>query len=99
MAIWTIPGGWVEFRAMNGRDERSVEGASVFDTLALIDRLSVSRPGVMIAEGQAAELTSAQRDRAVACIYAQHYGDSVTSSPHCGACGARYDLSFSLRDL
>jgi hypothetical protein len=99
MPIWTIPGGWLELRRLNGHDVRSVEGASVFDALALIDRLNVGRHGGLAAAGQASELAAAVRDRVLAWIYAQNYGDAITSSPRCASCGERYDLSFSLADL
>lgn len=99
MSICTIPGGWVEFRPLTGRDERSLEGVGVFDTVALIDRLAIDRPGVMVVSGQAVNLTSAARDRALACIYMQSYGDLIRSSRLCAACGNHYDLSFKLSDL
>lgn len=99
MGIWTIPGGWIELRPLTGRDERSLEGVGVFDTIALIDRLVIDRPGAIVAAGQAASLTSAARDRALACIYIQSYGDLIRSSRLCAACGNHYDLSFKLSDL
>jgi hypothetical protein len=99
MGIWTIPGGWAEFRPLNGRDERSVEGAGVLDALALIDRLNVDRPGALVVQGKAATLASAVRDRALAGIYLQNYGAMIWSSLRCTACGERYDLSLSLPDL
>lgn len=98
MAIWAIPGGWVEFRPLTGRDERSVEGTSIFDALALIDRLSSGRCG-MLQDFNAAALTAPARDRALARIYTQNYGDLIISSPRCESCGARYDISFSLTNL
>ncbi len=99
MGIWTIPGGWMEFRPLTGRDERSVEGVGLLDALALIDRLNSGRPGALVAPGAAASLTGAARDRALAGVYAQNYGDVIDSSPICASCGARYDLSFALADL
>lgn len=99
MGIWTIPGGWIELRPLTGRDERSLEGVSVFDTIALLDRLVIDRPGAIVAAGQAVSLTSAARDRALACIYIQSYGDLIRSSRLCSSCGNNYDLSFKLSDL
>lgn len=99
MGIWTIPGGWIELRPLTGRDERSLEGVSIFDTIALIDRLLIDRAGAIVAAGQAVNLTSAARDRALACIYTQSYGDLIRSSRLCASCGNHYDLSFKLSDL
>jgi hypothetical protein len=99
MGFWSIPGGWIEFRPLTGRDERSVDGTGIFDALALIDRLNSLRPGTLIGKEQAVMLTAAARDRALAGIYTQNYGGLVLSSPHCTTCGERYDLSFSLQDL
>jgi hypothetical protein len=99
MGIWAIPGGWVEFRPLTGRDERSVEGTSIFDALALIDRLNSGRPGALLGLDKAVSLTAAARDRALAGIYTQNYGDVIASSPLCRKCAERYDLSFSLSDM
>ncbi len=99
MGVWAIPGGWVEFRALIGSDERSIEGTSIFDVLALINRLNVARPGMLIAAGNAAALSSAARDRALAALYRQIYGNAILSSPTCRACDKRFDLSFGVSDL
>ena len=99
MGIWAIPGGWVEFRPLTGRDERSVTDVGLLDALALIDRLNGGHPGAMVKPGAAATLTAAARDRALAGLYAQNYGDAIASSPLCAACGVRYDLFFSLADM
>src|SRR5688572_25918919 len=99
MVICPIPGGWVEFRPLTGRDEREIEGVGLLDALALIDRLNTGHPNALIAPGGAATLTAAARDRALAGLYAQIYGDLILSSPVCARCGERYDLSFSLSDL
>lgn len=99
MTIVAIPGGWIELRPLTGHDERSLAGVSVFDMVALIDRLALDRPGVMLIAGQAVNLTSAARDRVLACIYTQSYGDLIRSSRLCAACGNHYDLSFKLSDL
>jgi hypothetical protein len=99
MSLWAIPGGWVEFRPLTGHDERSIEGVSLLDALTLIDRLNSGHPNALIGQGQAALLIAAVRDRALAGIYTQNYGDLILSTPVCAQCDERYDLSFSLPDL
>lgn len=96
MAIRTIPGGWIDLRPLTGHDERSVEGTGLFDALALIDRLNCSRPGAAAGPGEAESLSAPMRDRVLASIFTQNYGDAVSSSPLCRNCGKRYDLSFPL---
>lgn len=99
MGLWAIPGGWIAFRPLSGRDEISVESTGIYDALALIDRLNSLRPGAVIGKDGAVTLSAAARDRALAGIYAETYGHLILSSPRCMACGERYDLSFNLLDL
>ena len=101
MAIVTLPGGWVDVRAITGHDENRIaqgdSSGSLIGALTLIDCLMVERPGAVAGPGDAADLTSATRDRLLCAIYDQIYGDLVVSSPKCGQCAHPFDLSFSLQ--
>lgn len=103
MTIVNLPGGWVDLRAITGRDENQIAEADTSGTLigalTLIDRLLVGRDGALIQPGEAARLTSAARDRLLCAIYQQIYGETILSSPACSACGEKFDLSFSLKDV
>lgn len=103
MTIVNLPGGWVDVRAITGHDENSIAEADTSGTLigalTLIDCLLVERSGALAGPGQAAALTSAARDRLLAAIYQQIYGEMVISSPACSRCGQAFDLSFSLIDV
>lgn len=99
MSVWKLPGGWVELRSLNGHDERGIENADLPAALWLIDRVLVARDGALSGPGDAAALTTPMRDRVLAGIYVQTYGDLIASSPQCVRCDARYDLSFALTDV
>jgi len=88
--------GWVYVRALCGADEESVEGTGTASAIAFLDRLLVAVAGSALGPGQAAELAAADRDRLLAAVYQRELGKRVTSSPACGACGARFDLDFDL---
>jgi hypothetical protein len=78
---------------MTGDDERSVGGADTETAITLLDRLGLS-------SGQsAAKLTASQRDRILARIYAEIYGEHIASTLTCGSCSRPFDIGFSLREL
>ncbi|AEB09644.1 hypothetical protein Desac_1804 [Desulfobacca acetoxidans DSM 11109] len=89
----------MEFRPLTGYDERSIDGLGLFDALALIDRLNRGRPGGLIRPGEAKSLAAAVRDRVLAVIYTENYGNVIAASPRCAKCGELFDLSFLLSDM
>jgi hypothetical protein len=86
----------VGLRSLRGADELAVDGVDTRAAVRLLDglveRASDSAPAV-------ADLCASDRDRLLAAVHRDVYGDTIQASPLCTACGAIYDLSFSLSGL
>jgi len=78
-------------RELTGRDEYAVAGASTAMAIALLSAL--------MEEGSAADLVAADRDRLLAAVHLQAFGDRIESTLTCVKCGQPFDLNFSLRGL
>lgn len=95
-----LPGSpWVALRELCGSDEQSVSGTGTVDAIRLVDRLLVEEPGTHIGPGKAKKLTTADRDRLLAAIYAHTYGSQIKSTINCNNCKAPFDIDFSLEEL
>lgn len=93
-------GKYARLRPMRGDDESSVDdGSSPFGGAALIDRLLVDEPGTSVRPGMARELAVCDRDRLLAAIYREYFGDQVEGTSACRNCGESFEVSFSLRGL
>lgn len=99
LAMVRLDGGHVLVRELKGADEQAVAGTDAYQARCLVDRLLVDAPGVAYGTGRAAALTVAERDRVLAQVYGRAFGDRVAASASCPACGARYDLEFSMGQL
>ena len=99
MTIIPLPGGWVALRPLTGRDENSVEAVDLAAALDLLDRVLSDRDGALVGTGDSSKLTVIARDRLLAALYQQIYGDLIASTVRCSACDKAFDLSFSLHDL
>ena len=92
--------GWPQawLREISGFEEQSVAGTDVMEAISLVDRLLVS--GHRKADGRdqlsARALASADRDRILAAIYRATYSDRIKGTLECSACGAPFDMDFSL---
>ncbi len=95
---FTRAGRPVRLRELTGQDERRVAGTSTEDALLLIDALLVEMPGA-VAPPRAADLVAADRDKILAAVYERAFGDRITSTLNCTACGSPFDMSFSLREI
>ena len=80
-------------REPRGEDERALLGVDTRAALQLLQRLLVA-PGI-----DAARLGAADRDAALAALHRALWGDRISASLDCGACGAPYDLEFRLSEL
>jgi hypothetical protein len=81
------------FAPLTGCDERAAAGA-----VGLLRRLAVAHDGLV--HGAAIDnLTIGDRDRALATLYTQLYGDAVLADAHCGVCRADYEIRFDLSNL
>lgn len=83
----------MRLREPGGQDELSAQGVDTHAAVRLLDRLH-DRPDFTVAE-----LSASDRDRLLAAFYRALWGDRVLSSLDCAACGAIYDLSFTLSAL
>jgi hypothetical protein len=91
--------GWVALRDLCGSDEDVVDGTGTEHAVALVDRLLCDLPGASLGCGQAADLSSADRDRVLAAIFRRTFGERIQSTISCTACGQRFDLDFALAEL
>lgn len=97
-----LPGGrHACLRGLTGRDEQALAGSGVGSHAAieLLDRLLVAVPGTTIGPGDAARLAIGDRDRLLAALHAQLFGDRIESRVRCSACGEGIELGFSLAAL
>lgn len=86
-------------RELSGRDEGFVNGISSATAAALLDRLLVALPGAAVQPGCSAELAVCDRDRLLAAIYRDTFGDRVETRAPCRTCGVPFELNFSLTVL
>ncbi len=95
-----LPGGrWACLRSLCGHDEAFIDGTGIIQATALLDRLLVEGPGTSVGPGKAWDLAVSDRDRLLATIYMQCFGDWIESTVPCGHCNKDFDLSFSLLGL
>jgi hypothetical protein len=92
-------GSLVALRGLCGTDEESVDGTDTEQALRLLDRLLLDLPGAAFKPGQAAELSAPDRDRLLAEVYKAEFGPRIACTLQCGACAARFEMSFVLADL
>jgi hypothetical protein len=92
--------GALRLRGLRGEDEAGVADATTASAIDLLRRLAVPEPsGDATGAIDAAELTTADRDRALAVVYRRAFGGRVTSTVRCTRCEARFDLEFGLASL
>lgn len=96
-----LPGGrWACVRAPCGQDEQALThevGATA--AVELIDRLLLDAPGTSVGPGCAWRLAVSDRDRLLAAVYADTFGDRVESEVPCAACDEASQIDFSLAAL
>jgi hypothetical protein len=86
-------------RELTGRDEYAVSGASTANAIDLLAALIKSIPTGETGPLNAVDLVAADRDRLLASIYENAFGDRIESTLTCARCGEPFDLHFSLRQL
>ena len=88
----------VRLRELNGHDERRIVGTTTADALQLLD--AVIEP--LARENpppRAEDLVAADRDRLLAALYQQAFGDRIEATLKCEGCSEPFDIHFSLREL
>lgn len=95
-----LPGGRLAYmRELCGRDEGLVQGTSSATAASLLERLLVALPGAAVAPDQVADLAVCDRDRLLAAIHRDTFGDRIETRAPCRACGIPFELAFSLTAL
>lgn len=79
-------------RPLTGADE--LAGAT--DAIPLLDRLLVVESSACVPPGTAARLPVPDRDRALAELHRELFGDRIEADADCSACGERFEVGFSL---
>jgi len=90
--------GTIRVRELTGHDERTVSGTSTVHALELINALLVVERGEAL-HLNADDLVAADRDRILAAIHQQAFGDRLESTLTCESCRNPFDLHFSLGEL
>ncbi|MCP5060072.1 MAG: hypothetical protein GY937_25500 [bacterium] len=91
--------GHVRLMALRGVDEQAVVGTDAHQACDLLDRLLADAPGTCAGPGDAARLTVAERDRLLASVYRDSFGDHVAATATCAGCAEQFDLGFALTAL
>jgi hypothetical protein len=95
---FALDGYQIRLRELTGHDERRVSGTSTEDALELLDAVILP----LVDEGpplRAEDLVAADRDRVLAALYIQTFGDRIENTLNCEACELPFDIHFSLCDL
>ncbi|MEX2565514.1 MAG: hypothetical protein WD431_06200 [Cyclobacteriaceae bacterium] len=87
----------VYLRSLCGADEIGIEDSDTHNLIGLLDSLMHS--GTSGNKIHAAQIVTAERDRILALLYISIYGEKIASTILCSACGQKFDLDFSLREL
>ena len=78
---------------VRGRDELAVDGIDTRAAVALLDRL------IDTGRGSAATLCAGDRDALFVALHRSLWGDRITATLCCAACGEKFDMSFMLSVL
>jgi len=81
-------------RELTGRDEFNVLGTNTANAIKLLASLIDEVSGL-----EAVELVASDRDRLLAAVYKQAFGDRIESTLTCRRCGQPFDLDFSLHHV
>jgi len=88
-----------KLRALSGADERSVVDIDTATAISLIDRLVEKNRHTTLQPGSAIDLPTAERDRILAEIYVQNFGDDINASIQCEHCEKTFDTHFTISNL
>ncbi len=90
---------FARLRELRGSDELAVQGVDTRAAVQLLDRLLDRDRGLDATPRAAADLSASDRDALLAALHRATWGDRITSSLRCPACGEMVDLSFELSAL
>ena len=84
---------------ISGSDEKGVHGTTTADLVVLIDNLIQPRGGFSVGAANINGLTASDRDRLVAALYRDIYGDRIDATLMCHGCESIFDIDFQLDSL
>jgi hypothetical protein len=87
------------FRPISGEVEKGLHGSTTADLVLLIDQLIDRRSGASNSATDPNRLTASDRDRLVAAIHREIYGDRIGATLRCRACDSAFDIDFQLSSL
>ena len=90
--------GRIRLGELTGRDELGVNGRTTGHAVSLLDGLlsGTDQIGANGTRFDGASIASPDRDRILGLLYAASYGDKVTATADCHACGEPFDVDFSM---
>jgi hypothetical protein len=86
-------------RDLCGFDEQIVDDTDTVTVIRLLDQMLVAQTETDLPSGRAAEMAAADRERLIAAVYKQTFGDRVKSTINCSQCNEPFDLDFEVSDL
>lgn len=90
--------GRVWWRELCAHDELSITEIGTAGAIALLDQLMTTGTDGATPP-RAADLTTADRDRLLAAVYAHLWGNRIDSTINCVACAEPFDVQFRLDEL
>jgi hypothetical protein len=86
-------------RELSGSDELGSVRSGAVAASELLESLIVEVPGPTLRRQEIWALSLGQRDRLLAAVHAQHFGDRIESVVDCGSCRKAFAVEFSLAAL
>jgi hypothetical protein len=86
-------------REPTGQDEILPSGSSPSGASQLVQDLLVDAPSSAVTTVTSASMSLADRDRLVAALYGECFGDAISVASRCSACSKTFEIDFSLRDF
>lgn len=81
---------------ISGVEEKRIHGTATADLVYLIENLIEPRGGFSVGAADIDGLTASDRDRLVAALYRNIYGDRIDATLQCRACESLFDIDFQL---
>lgn len=88
---------WLCLREISGFEEQEIEGTSASAAMRLVERMLVDAPPVAPLKAELPrQLSLPDRDRLLAGIYSQVFGNKIESALECANCHSPFDMDFAL---
>ena len=84
---------------ISGADEKRIRGSATADLVRLIENLIEQRGEFSMGVADISGLSASDRDRLIAALYRDIYGDRIDATLRCRACEAMFDIDFQLESL